>query len=52
MSCPSNLSCSPITTLPGGPVDEPIARLATKYSVTPDQILLAWAKAKKAVVVT
>ncbi|KAK0430251.1 Aldo/keto reductase [Armillaria borealis] len=42
----------PVTTLPGGAVDVPVNDLAKKYSVTPDQILLAWTKSKGAVVVT
>ncbi|KAG7440808.1 Aldo/keto reductase [Guyanagaster necrorhizus] len=42
----------PLTTLPGGPVDDPVNDLAAKYGVTPDQILLAWTKSKGAVVVT
>ena len=36
----------PLTQLPGGPVDEPVSRLAEKYKARPEQILLAWAKAK------
>ncbi|SJL09003.1 uncharacterized protein ARMOST_12379 [Armillaria ostoyae] len=43
---------APVTTLPGGAVDVPVNDLAKKYSVTPDQILLAWTKSKGAVVVT
>ncbi|KAJ7585683.1 Aldo/keto reductase [Mycena floridula] len=42
----------PITTQPGGPVDVPVAAIATRLNVTPDQVLLAWVKAKGAVVVT
>ncbi|KAF8142203.1 NADP-dependent oxidoreductase domain-containing protein [Mycena galopus ATCC 62051] len=42
----------PITSLPGGPLDEPLSEIATKHSVTPDQVLLAWTKSKGAVVVT
>ncbi|KAK0186361.1 Aldo/keto reductase [Armillaria mellea] len=42
----------PVTSLPGGAVDVPVNDLAKKYSVTPDQILLAWTKSKGAVVVT
>ncbi|KAF8915712.1 NADP-dependent oxidoreductase domain-containing protein [Mucidula mucida] len=42
----------PIVVSPGGPVDEPVNKLAKKYSVTPDQILLAWTKSKGAVVIT
>ncbi|KAJ7916762.1 Aldo/keto reductase [Mycena leptocephala] len=42
----------PITSLPGGPLDAPLAQIADKHGVTTDQILLAWTKAKGAVVVT
>ena len=43
---------SPITQLPGGPVDAPVAAAAKLRGVTPTQILLAWVKAKGAVIVT
>lgn len=42
----------PLTTLPGGPVDKPVKRIAETKGVTPEQVLLAWAKAKGAVVLT
>jgi len=42
----------PVTSLPGGPVDAPVGAIATRLGVTNDQVLLAWAKAKGAVVVT
>ncbi|THV01948.1 Aldo/keto reductase [Dendrothele bispora CBS 962.96] len=42
----------PITQRPGGPVDVPVNKLAKKYDVTPDQILMAWVKHKGVVVVT
>ncbi|KAJ7162836.1 Aldo/keto reductase [Mycena filopes] len=42
----------PVTSRPGGPVDVPVAAIATRLGVTPDQVLLAWTKAKGAVVVT
>ncbi|KAJ6551187.1 NADP-dependent oxidoreductase domain-containing protein [Mycena capillaripes] len=42
----------PVTSLPGGPLDAPLAAIADKHGVTADQILLAWAKAKGALVVT
>ncbi|KAH7906725.1 NADP-dependent oxidoreductase domain-containing protein [Hygrophoropsis aurantiaca] len=42
----------PITKQPGGPLDAPLNEIATKFGATPDQILLAWTKAKGAVVVT
>jgi hypothetical protein len=43
---------SPVTHRPGGPVDKPVDAIAQRLHATPDQILLAWAKAKGAVVVT
>jgi hypothetical protein len=43
---------SPITKLPGGPLDKPLNELAAKFGATTEQILLAWTKAKGAVVVT
>ncbi|KAI0067043.1 Aldo/keto reductase [Artomyces pyxidatus] len=42
----------PITQKPGGPVDRPVGTIATRLGVTADQVLLAWVKAKGAVVVT
>jgi len=42
----------PITSLPGGPVDEPVHAIAERLHATPDQVLLAWTKSKHAVVVT
>ncbi|KAJ7776865.1 Aldo/keto reductase [Mycena maculata] len=45
-------ACSPITSLPGGPVDAPVGKIAERLGVTNDQVLLAWTKAKGAVVVT
>ncbi|KAH7886725.1 NADP-dependent oxidoreductase domain-containing protein [Phlebopus sp. FC_14] len=42
----------PITKVPGGPLDAPLKTIATKLGATPDQVLLAWTKAKGAVVVT
>ncbi|KAJ7063895.1 Aldo/keto reductase, partial [Mycena amicta] len=42
----------PITTLPGGPVDKPVKAIAARLGVSDDQVLLAWTKAKGAVVVT
>ncbi|KAJ7659604.1 Aldo/keto reductase [Mycena polygramma] len=42
----------PVTTLPGGPVDAPVHAIADRLRVTDDQVLLAWTKAKGAVVVT
>ncbi|PFH49972.1 hypothetical protein AMATHDRAFT_62141 [Amanita thiersii Skay4041] len=44
---------TPITKFPGGPVDEPVfSAAARRRGVKPSQILLAWARAKGAVVVT
>jgi len=42
----------PVTRQPGGPVDKPVNAIAHRLDVTPDQVLLAWAKAKGVVVVT
>ncbi|KAJ7478721.1 Aldo/keto reductase [Mycena galericulata] len=42
----------PITSLPGGPVDAPMGDIAERLGVSNDQVLLAWTKAKGAVVVT
>ncbi|KAF7304457.1 Aldo-keto reductase [Mycena chlorophos] len=42
----------PITSQPGGPVDVPVKAIAARLGVTDDQVLLAWTKAKGAVVVT
>lgn len=43
---------SPITQLPGGPLDKPLNDIAAKFGATIEQILMAWTKAKGAVVVT
>ncbi|KAG1743838.1 Aldo keto reductase [Suillus lakei] len=43
---------TPVTGEPGGPVDAPLNEIATRLGATTDQILLAWIKAKGAVVVT
>lgn len=42
----------PVTSKPGGPVDVPVKAIAKRLNVTDDQVLMAWAKAKGAVVVT
>ncbi|KAF9525711.1 NADP-dependent oxidoreductase domain-containing protein [Crepidotus variabilis] len=48
----SAYSClTPITQFPGGPVDAPVAAAATRRGVAPAQILLAWVRAKGAVIV-
>ena len=42
----------PLTSKPGGPVDKPINKLAEKYGAKPEQILIAWSKAKQYVYFT
>lgn len=42
----------PLTHQPGGPVDGPVKDIATRLDVKPEQVLLAWAKAKGVIVVT
>jgi len=42
----------PITQHPGGPVDKVIKAAGKRLKATDDQILLAWTKAKGAVVLT
>lgn len=42
----------PITHQPGGPLDAPLHEIASRLRATTDQVLLAWTKAKGAVVVT
>jgi len=42
----------PLTHQPGGPVDTPVQKIADRLEVKPEQVLLAWAKAKGVVVVT
>ncbi|KAF8066592.1 Aldo/keto reductase [Lyophyllum atratum] len=42
----------PITTLPDGPLEEPLNNIAKRLGATIDQVLLAWVKSKGAVVVT
>ncbi|KAH8920168.1 Aldo/keto reductase [Atractiella rhizophila] len=44
---------NPITRIPrGGPLDAVLAKLTKKHDASEDQILLAWVKAKGAVIVT
>ncbi|KAF8063229.1 Aldo/keto reductase [Lyophyllum atratum] len=45
-------SLTPITKHPGGPVDAPVNAAAKRLSITPTQVILAWAKAKGVVIVT
>jgi len=42
----------PLTERPGGPVDTPVNEIAKKLNVAPEQVLLAWVKAKGAIAVT
>ncbi|KZT18405.1 Aldo/keto reductase [Neolentinus lepideus HHB14362 ss-1] len=42
----------PLTHQPGGPVDKPVNEIASRLSAKPEQVLLAWVKAKGAVAVT
>ncbi|KAJ7585668.1 Aldo/keto reductase [Mycena floridula] len=42
----------PVTKRRPGPLDVPVDAIATRLNVTADQVLLAWVKAKGAVVVT
>ncbi|THH00029.1 hypothetical protein EW026_g2415 [Hermanssonia centrifuga] len=43
---------TPLTRQPGGPVDAPVKKIADRLKAAPEQVLLAWAKAKGTVVVT
>lgn len=36
----------PLTSKPGGPVDKPVNEIAQRLGKKPEQILLAWSKAK------
>ena len=38
--------------MPGGPVDAPVNNIAKRFDVEPEQVLIAWAKSKGAVVLT
>ncbi|KAH9945543.1 Aldo/keto reductase [Amylocystis lapponica] len=42
----------PLTRQPGGPVDAPVEAISERLGAKPEQVLLAWAKAKGTVVVT
>jgi len=42
----------PITHQPGGPVDKPVAEISKRLGIEPEQVLLAWAKAKGAVILS
>ncbi|KAE9394236.1 Aldo/keto reductase [Gymnopus androsaceus JB14] len=43
---------TPLTESRGGPVDAPVNEIAQRLDVAPEQVLLAWVKAKGAVAVT
>ncbi|TFK70964.1 Aldo/keto reductase [Pluteus cervinus] len=43
---------TPITQVPGGPVDIPVGLIAKRHGIAPTQVVLAWAKAKGVVIVT
>ena len=43
---------SPITHQPGGPVDKPVAEISKRLGIEPEQVLLAWTKAKGAVILS
>lgn len=36
----------PLTSRPGGPVDKPVKQIAKRLNVNPEQVLLAWSRAK------
>ncbi|OWT40271.1 oxidoreductase [Cryptococcus neoformans Bt1] len=42
----------PLTSRPGGPVDKPVNQIAKRLNVNPEQVLLAWSRAKGAIPVT
>jgi len=42
----------PLTAYPGGPVDKPVYAIAKRLDVAPEQVLLAWIKAKGAIILT
>ncbi|KAF9449874.1 Aldo/keto reductase [Macrolepiota fuliginosa MF-IS2] len=45
-------SLIPLTHRPGGPVDIPVNKIAGRRNIAPEQVLLAWVKAKGAIAVT
>jgi len=45
-------SLIPIRRQPGGPVDKPVAEIGKRLGLAPEQVLLAWVKAKGAVILT
>ncbi|WOO79984.1 NADPH-dependent conjugated polyketone reductase C1 [Vanrija pseudolonga] len=42
----------PLTSRPGGPVDKPVNEIAGRLGVAHEQVLLAWSKAKGAVILS
>jgi len=42
----------PLTTYPGGPLDKPLKKIAERLNAKPEQVLLAWVKAKGAIALT
>jgi len=50
---PEGYSClRPLTSVPGGPVDKPMYAIAERLGLKPEQVLLAWAKYKGAIILT
>ncbi|GHJ83636.1 hypothetical protein NliqN6_0038 [Naganishia liquefaciens] len=45
-------SLIPLTSRQGGPVDKPVAEIGKRLKVEPEQVLLAWSRAKGAIVIT
>ncbi|KAG6810669.1 hypothetical protein H0H92_010817 [Tricholoma furcatifolium] len=45
-------SLAPITKYPGGPVDAPVNAAAQRLSITPNQVIFLWVKAKGVVIIT
>lgn len=45
-------SSRPLTHQTGGPLDAPLKKISDRVKAAPEQVLLAWAKAKGVVVVT
>lgn len=45
-------SLIPLTGKPGGPVDKPVQAISERIGLAPEQVLLAWSRAKGAILVT
>ncbi|KAJ9098979.1 hypothetical protein QFC20_005797 [Naganishia adeliensis] len=45
-------SLIPLTSRTGGPVDKPVADIGKRLKVEPEQVLLAWSRAKGAIIIT